>query len=58
MAIAMVAAIERKPSKFASTTSISTSAGEAIGENTESVIGDDLGAPRLGGAVSATVSLA
>ena len=38
MASAMVAAIERKPSKFASTISSSTSAGEAIGENTESVI--------------------
>ena len=49
MASAMVAAIERKPSKFASTISSSTSAGEAIGENTESVIDDDLRAARLGG---------
>ena len=58
MASAIVAAIERKPSKFASTISISTSAGEAIGENTESVI-DTILAPRaLAALVSATVSLA
>ena len=35
---AIVAAIERKPSKFASPISIITSAGEAIGENTKSVM--------------------
>jgi hypothetical protein len=58
MAIAMVVAIDRKPSKFASLTSISTSAGGAIGENTESVM-VTIFAPRdLTLPVSATVSLA
>ena len=58
MAIAMVAAIDRNPSKFASLTSISASAGEAIGENTESVMVTILAPRALALAVSATVSLA
>ena len=49
IASASVAVIERKPSKLASTISISTSAGEAIGENTEFGDRDDLRATRAGG---------
>ena len=58
MATAMVVASERKPSKFASATSIITSAGAAIGDITESVM-VTIFAPRvLAAPVSATVSLA
>ena len=56
IASAMVAVMERKPSKFASTISSITSAGEAIGEKTESVI-DTIFAPcALAALVSVTVS--
>ena len=59
MAIAMVVAIERKPSKFASTDlDHARRPGEAIGENTESVIVTILAPRALAASVSATVSLA
>ena len=58
MANANVAAIERKPSKFASAISSKTSAASAIGENTESVIEITAARLALAALVSATVSRA
>src|SRR5690606_24150091 len=58
MASAMVAAIGRKPSKSASTTSIQASAIGAMGENTESVIETILAPLAWAAVASATVSLA